>query len=68
MLVTAKLKDGTVEVFETDYTRRDWSELVDDLKSKSLLGSASPFGDVKFVSTSGREFTFSDVADILAGA
>lgn len=61
----AKLTDGTVEEFQSEYTTGDWKEIVAKITETSLTGSAKPFADVEFQGGSGRVFKFDEVAEIL---
>lgn len=61
----AKLKDGSIEDFQSQYTGQEWREIVADITSKTLTGSATPFDDVKFQGGSGRVFSFRDIVEIL---
>ncbi len=53
-MTTARLTDGTTEVFETNESTDDWKAVVDDMKKNSLTGSARPFADVEFKGKRGQ--------------
>lgn len=61
----AKLKDGTVEDFQSQFTGSDWRETIREITAQTLTGSADPFPDVEFQGGSGRTFKLADIEEIV---